>query len=158
MCMVLRNLSCKKLKSVHRPMSTFKCSARIRIIYKLTIKVGIQYPMNCMMNQSVSYWRLMDMPRFWIADFERLIRSMLIDSLCKFFVKTEDIIHKPYWKSSNIVAFLFSYQKFLPWNKQIFYGNDTIIDMARLDSSLSLSLSQWRLDFESCQRGISDLD
>jgi len=85
--------------------------------------------------------------------------SVLISFVRKLLVQGENIVGQMKRKSLNVLAAALVAKKFSPSGEQIFGGNDIMVDMTRphFPLSLSLSLSRFRLDFESDQRGIFDL-
>lgn len=108
-----------------------------------------------MMQKPVPNGGLVNVARFGIVDPECLIRPVLISFIGEFAMQRQNIVGQMKRKSFDVLAAALIAKKFSPCGEQIFDGNDIMIDMTR--PHFPLSLSRFRLDFESDQRGIFDL-
>lgn len=95
-----------------------------------------------MMQQAVAHLGFVNVTRLRIVNLECVIRSVTVGFIGKLAVKREDVARKIQGKNCDIFALPLSAQKFAPRGKQIFHGNDIMVNMARPHSSLSLSLDK----------------
>ena len=107
------------------------------------------------MQQPVLNARFVNIARLRVIDPERLIGTVLIGFVSKFAVQGEDIVDQMNRKSFDVLSATLIAEKFTPRGEQIFRRNDIMVDMTR--PHFPLSLSRFRFDFESDQRGILDL-
>ena len=154
--MVARNDPHISIELVHCAVCALIETAGIRIEDECFIEIWIQHPINRMMQQSVAHFSLVNIARFRIVDLERMIWAVSVGFILKLAMQRENIAHKIQKKRRHILALPLAAQKFAPRGKQIFHGNDIMVNMARPHLSLSLSLSlsiKPRFSFES-KRGI----
>jgi hypothetical protein len=137
---IFGNFPAKITKAIYCFVRSFANSAGIGVKNEFPVKIWIQNPINGVMNQPVANAGFMNISRLRIINFERLITAVPISLIYQFLMERENIIRKMQRKFSHILSFPFSAQKFLPGNKQTFYGYDIIINMAK-PFTLSLSLS-----------------
>ena len=83
--------------------------------------------MQCMVEQSVTNARLMNVARFWIINLKRLICGMSICFSDKIAMKRKNVRHKISLELLHILARLLSAREFFPRFKQIFERNDMIV-------------------------------
>ncbi len=155
--MIARNLESIVAEAVYSSMRAFYESARIRIEDELRIKVRIQNAVDGMVQKPVAHACFVNIARFRIIDTERFIRPVLISFIDKLLMQCPNIVGQMKRKSFDVFTAALVTKEFTPGDQQIFHGNGIVVDMARPPFTLSLSLSQFRLDFESDQRGIFDL-
>jgi hypothetical protein len=86
-CIVFTDFICKFAKSVNGLMCPLVVSARIRIGNESLIKKGIHNPIDGVVQQSVPDRCFMNISRFWIIDFERLIAAVNIGMIEEVVMK-----------------------------------------------------------------------
>lgn len=74
---------------------------------KLAVKVRVEYLIHSMVRESVSNRCFVNIARFWIIDFEKLVRSMAIRLLSQVVMQCEDVIHEVHSKLNNVLPFPF---------------------------------------------------
>jgi len=84
---------------------SFAVAAGVRIKNKFSIKVRVQRPVHCMMNEPVAYARFVNMSRLWIIELERFIWTVTVRFFLEFLVEGHDIIHKMNGKFRYIPTF-----------------------------------------------------
>src|SRR3989338_8099004 len=89
-------------------------TTRIGIINEHFIKIWIQNSTNCVVQYSISYTGLMNIPWLGIIDFKSVIRAMLICFFFEFPMENQYIISQIESKLLNILAFSFATQKLSP--------------------------------------------
>ena len=75
---IFRYLVGKGSKSIHRPVCPLPYTARVRVCYELFIEVGVQYPVECMMQQPVTHARLVDVAGFGVRNAEVVVAAMAV--------------------------------------------------------------------------------
>jgi hypothetical protein len=138
--MIQRHFPAILAKLIERPMRTFALSTRKRIKNELLIKKRIEDSVDRMMQKTVTDSCFVNVSWFRVIDAKRVIRSVPIGSFFQFMMKRQNIISQTKRKLLDIPAPALPAQKFSPRNKQIIDRNDIVVDMARPDTTLSLSL------------------
>jgi len=151
-----RNFAGVVAEAIYRSVRAFDAPTRVRIENELGIEVRIQNPIYGVVQQPVPNGRFVNVARFGIIDPERLIGPVTVRLIEKVAMQRENMVGQVKRISLDVFAAALVTKKFTPRSEQIFYGDDIMVDVTRPHSSLSLS--QFRLDFESDQRGVFDLD
>jgi hypothetical protein len=95
-------------------MCAFVVLARIRIGNKCLGKKWQQLPMDCMMQQSVPNACLVNVARFRIGNFERLVCGVLVCFGGKIAVQRNNVCHQVSFEFLYVFAGPFAAQKLLP--------------------------------------------
>ena len=101
-------------------MRPFPHAARVRIRDKRPVKERVEDTVDRMVQEPVTNARFVNVARFRIGDFERMITAMAVIVLDNLITKLYDIIHKVEVKFLNVRLRSFSRKKFLPRRKQVF--------------------------------------
>ena len=136
-------------------MRTFAATTGKGIENEFRIEVRIQNPIDGVMQQPVPNGGLVNVARLRVVYSERLIRPMSVCIVHELAMQCKNIVGQMEQKTLDVLAFALIPEEFSPSGEQVFHGNDIIIDMT--GPHFPLSLSRFRLDFESDQRGIFDL-
>ena len=89
---VARDLVGKLPEAVHRPMRAFSLSARVRVGDKCSVEEWIELPVDRVMDETVTYRRLVDVTRLGIGDLEVMVGAVLVRSVLQFTVQLENVV------------------------------------------------------------------
>lgn len=79
------------------------------------------------MQQSVSHFCLVNIPRFRIGNIKSFVRTMPISFCYKIFMQQNNVKHQIPLKFLNVFSLFFAFHKFSPCVKQILNRNDIVV-------------------------------
>lgn len=114
-------------ETIHRPVRSFEISARVGIMDKLSVKVGIQNAIDGVVKQSVSHVGFMNTSGLRVIYSERLVGTVNIGFALQLGVERIYIVREIELKFSDIRFVLFLQNKSTPRFVQILERYDTVV-------------------------------
>lgn len=100
-------------------MCSLRHSAGVRISNEAAIEKWVEYSMDGVVEQTVTYRCLVNVARFWISNIEGVIAAVYVILLFKFRVKKRDIVGESVLKYLYVMLISFSPQKLSPRQKPV---------------------------------------
>jgi len=91
---VLGNFAGEVAETVYGAVSSLPLSTRIRVVNKFAVEIWIQNSVNSMMEQPVADSRLVDIARFRVVYFERLIFAVVVCFIFQVVMQSKYIVRE----------------------------------------------------------------
>lgn len=113
----------KFVQPLYCRVSAFIFSGRPRIKNKELIPYWLNYPVDGVMEQSVTNRSFVNMTTLWIVDEKRKISSMIVGTAFQVLMQLENVVFEIYLELSYIIFIGFFFFKFRPSVEQVFQRN-----------------------------------
>lgn len=104
-------------------MGAFSISAGKRVCNECFIKEGVQYPVNCVVQEPISNTCFMDVSWLWVVNLERVVFAVFVGLILQIVMQRQNIIHEVELEFLYIFLVPFALNELLPGQKQVINTN-----------------------------------
>ncbi len=132
---ILAHLVRESAKAVHCAVRAFILATKIRISDERAVEKWIELAVYRMMEQAIAHESFVYVTRFWVVNFEMLIRAVLIRTTRQLVVERSDVFNKVILKLLHIFFVSLTATKLLPCFEQVVRGDDMVVRYILMHSS-----------------------